>query len=318
MGMVAVLLAASLVACRRDEYLKEREDREAQVVALTVRTDPRGATVRVNRLERVWTTPCDIADYGIQRGTQDVEVSLEGYETVATRVYYDGQKPASLLMKLRPKAVAAPIPAFMKPAEEAKPVRGVPPEPAAAKPPVEPPKPAPVKIESVAGGTRLKVTSPAAKVRIQAKTVVSEPDRPGEFFLPDVPPDKVVVELLDAKTDALIASVEFAPTAPAAKVPVPLPAPVPAPAPKDPVTAEADRVGVVRLAHKTFGVFVKLDPGLSLNPGEEILIYREGKEIARTKILRITGGDDTDPDGAAELKKEGSIQKGDEVRRTKP
>jgi hypothetical protein len=313
MGLVAVLVAASLVACRREEYLREREEREAQIVAIHVRTDPRGAAVRVNQLERTWTTPCDVADFSLQRGYHEVEVSHEGYETVATRVYYDGQKPAQLLMKLRPRRGDAPVaaaPAPAKPAEE--------PRPAAAEPalPPEPPKPAPLKIESVAGGTRLKVTSPAAKIRIQAKTVVSEPDKPGEYLLPDVPPEKVVVELIDPKTDAVIGSVEFAPTAPAAKAPVPVPAAVPAP--KDPVIAEADRVGEVKLVHKTFGVFVKLDPGLSVQPGEEIMIFRDGKEIARTKILKITKGDEKYPDGAAEVKREGSIQKGDEVRRTKP
>jgi hypothetical protein len=305
MATLALLLAASLSACRRDEYLRDRDERDAQIVAISVETEPRGATVRVNRLERTWVTPCDIADFSLRRGTQDLEVTLDGYESIATRVYYDGQHPATIQLKMRPKAavvVPATEPAKPKPAAEA-------PKPA------EEPKPAPVKIEAVAGGTKMKINSPGAKVRIQAKTVVSEPDRPGEYFLPDVPPDKVVVELLDAKTDAVIASVEFAPSAaPAAKAPVP----APLPAPKDPVPADADRVGEVKLVSKTYGVFVKLDPGLVLQPGEEILIVRDGKEIARTKILRVTKGDEKYPDGAAQVQKEGPIQKGDEVRRTKP
>jgi hypothetical protein len=301
MGTLALLLAASLAACRRDEYLKDRDDREAQVVAICVQTEPRGATLRVNRLERTWVTPCDVADFSLRRGTQDLEVSLEGYETIVTRVYYDGQHPATIQLKMRPKAVAA------APAPAAEPVK---PAPVEAPKPAEEPKPAPVKIEAVAGGTRMKISSPGAKVRIQAKTVVSEPDRPGEYFLPDVPPDKVVVELLDAKTDAVIATVEFAPSAAAAKAPTP--------APKDPVPADADRVGEVKLVSKSYGVFVKLDPGLSLQPGEEIIIVRDGKEIARTKILRVTKGDEKYPDGAAQVQKEGPIQKGDEVRRTKP
>jgi hypothetical protein len=303
-GLLAVLLAASLAACRRDEYLRDRDERDAQILAISIQTEPRGATVRVNRLERTWTTPCDIADFGIRRGTQDLEVSLEGYETIATRVYYDGQRPVALQLKMRPKSAAAPAPAPATPAEPAKP----------APKPAEENKPPPVKIEAVGGGTRIKLNSPGAKVRIQAKTVVSEPDRPGEYFLPDVPPDKVLVELVDAKTDALIASVEFAPSAaPAAK------GPVPAPPPRDPLTADAaDRVGEVRLVSKSYGVFVKLDPGLSLQAGEEILIVREGKEIARTKILRVTKGDDRYPDGALQVQREGPIQKGDEVRRTKP
>lgn len=305
MAIVAVLLAASLVACRRDEYLRDRENPDAQIVAISVQTEPRGATVRVNRLERSWITPCDIADFGIRRGAQDLEVTLDGFETITTRVYYDGQHPAAIQLKMRPRA------AVVVPAAEA--VPPVKPAPVAVAKPLEEPKPAPVKLEAVAGGTRMKIASPGAKVRIQAKTVVSEPERPGEYFLPDVPPDKVLVEFLDAKTDAVIASVEFAPSAsPAAK------GPALTPAPKDPVPPDADRVGEVKLVSKTYGVFVKLDPGLSLQPGEEILIVRDGREIARTKILRVTKGDDRYPDGAAQVQKEGSIQKGDEVRRTKP
>jgi hypothetical protein len=298
-GLLALLLATSLVACRRDEYLRDRDERDAQIVAISVQTEPRGATVRVNRLDRTWITPCDIADFGIHRGTQEVEVSLGGYETIVTRVFYDGQRPATIQLKLRSKAAAAPEPAKPAPVELPKP-----PEEA---------KPAPLKIESIAGGTRLKITSPGAKVRIQAKTVVSEPERPGEYLLPDVPPDKVLVELLDPKTDAVIASVEIAPPAAGAKGPAPAPLPAPAPA-----LVDGDRVGEVKLVSKTYGVFVKLDPGLSLQAGEEILIVRDGKEIARTKILRVTKGDEKYPDGAAQLPRDGPIQKGDEVRRTKP
>jgi hypothetical protein len=315
MGMLALVLAASLVACRRDEYVPDRDEREPQIVSISVRTEPGGATVRVNRLERTWTTPCDIADYGLQRGTHRIEIELEGYLPVSREVYYDGQRPVSLRMKLRPKgAPGAPVAA--NPAEDVKPAAPST-TPGTGLPVVEPPKPADpaaLKIEPAAGGTRLKVSAPNAKVRIQAKTVVSESERPGEIFLPDVPPDKVVVELLDAKTDALIASVEFAPSAPAAKAP----APSPVPAPPPPAVPDADRVGEVKVVSRFYGVFVKLDPGLSLQAGEEIVIVREGREIARTKILKITKGDERYPDGAAQVQKEGPIQKGDEVRRTKP
>jgi len=111
----------------------------------------------------------------------------------------------------------------------------------------------------------------------------------------------------------LIATVEFAPNAAPAAAVNPPPAPQ-----KDPVVLEADRVGQVKLVSKTYGVFVKLDPGLSLQPGEEILIFRDGKEVARTKILKVTKSDENYPDGAAQVQREGAIQKGDEVRRTKP
>ena len=88
-------------------------------------------------------------------------------------------------------------------------------------------------------------------------------------------------------------------------------------APEAPVV-EAARVGEVKVVSKTYGVFVKLDPGLALQPGEEILIYRDGREVARSKILRITRGDSAYPDGAAQVQKDSSIQKGDEVRRPRP
>ena len=97
-GITAILgLAALLAGCeRRAQYLKERDSVDAQVVALCVRSEPPGATVRVGRLNRTWTTPCDIADYSIQRGKHEVYVSLEGYEPVSTRVSYDGHDPAWL------------------------------------------------------------------------------------------------------------------------------------------------------------------------------------------------------------------------------
>jgi hypothetical protein len=77
-------------------------------------------------------------------------------------------------------------------------------------------------------------------------------------------------------------------------------------------------VGEVMVVSKTYGVYVKLDPGLDVQPGEEILIFRDGREVARTKILKIAKADAGYPDGAAQVQKEGSIQKGDEVRRSKP
>ena len=73
----------------------------------------------------------------------------------------------------------------------------------------------------------------------------------------------------------------------------------------------------MKVVSKTYGVFVKLDPGLALQPGEEILIYRDGREVARSRILRVTGGDAAYPDGAAQVQKDDSIHKGDEVRRPK-
>ena len=42
------------------------------------------------------------------------------------------------------------------------------------------------------------------------------------------------------------------------------------------------------------------------------------REIARTRILKVTKSDAIYPDGAVQVPKDGPIQKGDEVRRTKP
>jgi len=324
-ALLAVL--ALLSGCeRRAQYLRERETVDAQVVAFCIRTEPPGATVRIDRLDRAWTTPCDIADYAITRGRHDVHISLDGYEPANMKVAYDGHDPAWIQLRLVSKAKT---PAWMAPSKPAPAVVAPAPAPAPAKPAPPAPEPAPevpaakappVKVEALPGGLRLKVVNNAAKLRIQAKTVVTDPDKPGEYFLPDVPPEKVVVEFLDPKTDMVLQSVEISHTG------LPVPAvkpPAPPVAPKDPdpkeavVVAESDRVGQVKTVSKTFGVFVKLEPGLSIQPGEEILIVRDGKEVARTKILKISKADDIYPDGAAQVQKEGAIQKGDEVRRPK-
>jgi hypothetical protein len=157
----------------------------------------------------------------------------------------------------------------------------------------------------------VKATSAGAKLKIDARCVVTDPARPGELFLPNVPPEKVRIEFLDPRTDAVLHTVEFSPgtgPAPAALAPEPKAAP----------PTDADRVGEVKVVSNTYGVFVKLDPGLAVQPGEEILIFREGREIARTKILKVTKADAAYPDGAVQVPTGGPIQKGDEVRRTKP
>ena len=295
--LAAILLGVSLSACRRSELRTANDHRESQIVALSVRSEPPGAKVKVNQIPRTWTTPCDIADFSIQRGPIDVELTLQGYEPLKKQVQYDGSNPLQLQLQFDAleKAPIAAVPAA--------PQREPSVEPAA--------KPAPVQVVATPGGTRLKVTSKDVKVRIQAKMVVTDPEKPGEYFLPNAPPEKVIVEFLDPKTDVVLHAVEFAPSpAPEASVK--------APAPKEAAASGADRVGEVKVVSKTYGVFVKLDPGLSLQPGEEILVYRDGKEVARSKILKITKGDAAYPDGAAQVQKDGPIQKGDEVRRPKP
>src|SRR5882672_1776679 len=289
-----VLVVAGGLGCRHTNLHESRDPGEAQVVALVVRSEPSGALVQVNKLQKTWTTPCDIADYSLGKGTLEVAVSLAGYDTVRTKARYDGVDPVILQIRLYPVGGGP---------RTAEPVSA--PEPQPLKPPPAPPT---VRLEPMPEGTRLKVTSAGSRIRIQARTVITEADKPGEFILPQVPPEKVVVEFLDPRTDAVIQSVEFPPG--------------PAPAPKDPsrepAAAEADRVGEVKVVSKTYGVFVKLDPGLALQPGEEILIFRNGQEVARSRILKVTKSDAVYPDGAAQVQKDGSIQKGDEVRRPKP
>jgi hypothetical protein len=265
-----------------------REAGEAQIVALVVRSEPAEAIVTVNKLAKTWKTPCEIADWSLSKGPIEVEISLAGFETQRTRAQYDGNDPVILQVRLRPLGAVAPV--------------------------AKAPEPAPLKGAVTPSGTWLKTTTQGARLRIEAKTVVTDPSRPGELFLPNVPPEKVRVEFLDPRTDAVLHTVEFSPG----------PGPSTggrAPEPGDPPPAlatEADRVGEVKVVSKTYGVFVKLDAGLALQPGEEILVYRDGREIARTKILKVTKADASYPDGAVQVSKDGSIQKGDEVRRPKP
>ena len=303
-----LLLAAGLGACRGTDPRHSREGGEPQIVALVVHSDPPGARVRVNKLEKSWTTPCDIADFSLSKGVMDVEVSLPGYQTVTTKARYDGYDPATLNVRLNP---AAPAPAAVEAAPAPLPPLPPPPAaPAAREPSPAPASPAPAKLESTPAGSRLRIASGGWRIRIQAKSVVADPEKPGEYFLPNVPPDKVLVEFLDPRTDVVVQSVEFTPPSDAGSGKLP--------EPKEAVPSEAARVGEVKLASRTYGVFVKLDPGLAVQPGEEILIYRDGREVARSRILKITPGDAAYPDGAAQLQKDGAIQKGDEVRRPKP
>lgn len=302
---VLIPLLISVQSCKSIDPRQPRDAGEAQIVSLVVRSEPAGASVRVNKLQKTWTTPCDIADWSLGKGPIDVEVSLAGYEIVKTRAQYDGYDPVILQLRLRPVGGAArvePAPVLPPPPPVA---RVADPVPAPPKPAVEA---APLKAEPTAGGTWIKASSAGAKLKIDAKCVVTDPARPGELFLPNVPPERVRIEFLDPRTDAVLHTVEFSPGT----------GPVPAALAPEPKEADADRVGEVKVVSKTYGVFVKLDPGLAVQPGEEILIFRDGREIARTRILKVTKSDATYPDGAVQVPKDGPIQKGDEVRRTKP
>ncbi|HEX7901688.1 MAG TPA: hypothetical protein VF950_28270 [Planctomycetota bacterium] len=85
----------------------------------------------------------------------------------------------------------------------------------------------------------------------------------------------------------------------------------------DPI-GDAERLGKVQLVHRLYGVFVKLDPGFAAGPGEEIVIVRDGKEVARSTVVRVASADETYPDGAIQLSRDRiEIRKGDEIRRPK-
>lgn len=99
--ILVLLCAAALVPACSSARSHVRESSE--VVAIVVRTEPAGAKVRIDKIEREWTAPCDVADAALRRGRLDVTVTLEGHETVARRVTWDGETPARLELKLVPK-----------------------------------------------------------------------------------------------------------------------------------------------------------------------------------------------------------------------
>jgi hypothetical protein len=138
-------------------------------------------------------------------------------------------------------------------------------------------------------------------VKSGGKTIAEVVSKEGEEVRLAVPAGPVQVEFVDAKTGAVTHGVELLPEGPEA--------------PERP-PAEGDRVGQVQLVHRVYGVFVRLDPEAQVAPGEEIVIAREGREVARAKVLRVSGADPAYPDGAAQVARavEG-IRKGDEVRR---
>jgi hypothetical protein len=313
MGAKTLLLCGMLLAaaCRRGEAARVLDPQDAQVVALVVRSEPSGAAVKVNRLNRTWTTPCEIADYSLRRGLLDVEVRLDGHETVRRSIPYGGDVPAHLEVSLTPlrALAAAPRPAIPVPAvqeQESPPAS----RPAEIPAPVPAPEPAPAG--KLPEGIRIRVRSSEVPVRITAgQALVMDGTRPGEVLLPDPLSEKILVEFLDPGSGAPLGVVEVLPGSPRP--------PAPQVPPVVPPSDEATRVGEVQLVHRVYGVFVKLDPGLAVAPGEEIVITRQGREVVRTKILRVVGQDGTYPDGALMLPRSAAVRKGDEVlRETKP
>jgi len=193
--LIPILLAAGLGACGRRQL---HPADGVPTVALSVRTEPSGARVRVNRLIQTWLTPCDITDPAVTKGMLDIEITLQGYEPVKTFVYYDGEAPAQIdrkLVSLRP----APVAVTPAPAEK----------PAV----IETPLGTQIKLEPVRGGSRLTIVSPGNRFLISAKTVVVDTEHAGVYFLPNVPPEQAAVQLLDPTTGVVLQTFMIAPGA---------------------------------------------------------------------------------------------------------
>jgi hypothetical protein len=217
-SLIPVLLAAALGACRSHEP-KTSSNGEAQMVSIVVRSEPPGARVRVNRLIKTWITPCDIADFAITKGMIDLEISLEGYDSVTPRVFYDGEHPVKVEAMLVSNRPPAPPPEPPKPAT---------PAPAAAP---ETQAGIQIRVEPVQGGSRVTVAPARSRVRVTSSTILTDGDRGGVYFLANVPPEKAVVEVLDPVTDAVLQVLTIPGIAAPAAVAPAAPAPQFAPAP---------------------------------------------------------------------------------------
>jgi hypothetical protein len=380
------------------------------VVALVVHSEPPGAEVRISRLRRTWTTPCEIADASIRRGYLDVTIALDGYETVMRRVGYDGGIPAQIdvrltahagvilvrevppgasvlllrmpvelkgattvaslfsqdesslrhaLEKLDPSDARFAFPRLVELAEGGpESIRPLAREMVRSegvsagsveiahqavadaqgevrfssipvtwnlallvtragssdfvqtairadhrqmvtlvlpRPPVPPSELSQARISLKGTGDRIRISA-------GGKVVTEVLSKPNEVVQLTLPREKVLVEILDARTGAVVQWFEMVPEGD----------PVP------PGFADPDRLGKVQLAHKIYGVYLKLEPGQEIGRGDVVAIYRDGQEIGRVKVVRVLTADRSYPSGAAQLAKEGVVlYKGDEARRVK-
>lgn len=247
-----------------------------QEATISLKTDPAGATVTVKGLKGVWTTPCEIPVAGLKGSPVEMMIARKGFETILRRQPVGVKDRVTIAFTLTARAEA----------RVEKPPEPKPPKVAEA----VPPRP-----------LRVRVTAPGGAVRVltDGKVVAEGPVRAGEMLELSVPPGRLRVEHLNEPGGSATHTVEIlGEEKPAAD------------------RRPRERVGQVQLVHRVYGVFLRLDPGLSLVPGEEIAIVREGREVARSRILQVVGGDETYPDGAAQLARSGRIiRKGDEVRR---
>ncbi len=422
-GILAILSTSILCGCLRSEAAPEPSPVQEGTGALTVRSEPGGATVRVNKHDRTWVTPCDIPESFLRRGTQDVVLTLEGYEPLYRTVATDRKKPALLEVKLTPRSGAvslegavpgalvlllrvpegvkdagtlirlwseneatllkalegladdeAPLAAnrlrelatsplekvaaaAKKTAEKAGNAQGgaeaafraiadihgsakfarVPvggtvhllatrpgspdfamaglkadwrapvvlrvPAPAVARP-ADPARPPAAKVSEAVPGppsqVRVKTSGGVVRVTAGGKVLAELPAKADEALTLTIPAGRVTIETLDPKSGAVLHSVELLADAGGAVHP----------------PRESERIGWVQLVHRVYGVFVKLEPGLELVPGEEVVVYRDGAEHARGRILQVCAEDETYPHGAAQVTRDvATLREGDEVRR---
>jgi hypothetical protein len=83
--------------------------------------------------------------------------------------------------------------------------------------------------------------------------------------------------------------------------------------------APTGRLGILQRIHNVFGVFVKLESGAEVAEQETLDVFRNGEIVGEIVVDKVTKVDTTYPYGCAVCKPgKGAIQKGDEVRRSKP
>ena len=329
MSLLAILLVAS-----------------AQDAVVPVRSDPPGARVTIRGAEGEWKTPCKVP----AAAGAEILIEKEGYETIVRKVgtgtievdlsprtgsiIVEGCPPGASAVLLKVKGDVADAETAIRKWTDATQresgitllARAVADDEGRARlervpvteegwlrvanvvrsgirsdwksPVTVSLKPAP------AAGRRIRITSPGGAVRVTAggKVVAEIEVKPGEPVEIRVPLGALKIEHLEALGKPATHVVELLPKG------TPVAAPV----------AEGTRVGTVRLVHHVYGVFLRLDAGAGPATGEEVTIWRDGSQVARARIVKLCPGDETYPDGAAQLAGGvRGIKKGDEARRIK-
>lgn len=78
----------------------------------------------------------------------------------------------------------------------------------------------------------------------------------------------------------------------------------------------AARLGVIQRVHPEYGVFVRLEPEVTVAPGDVLEVIRGGEAVGELTVQMLAKADATYPHGCAVCRLgKGSYQRGDEVRR---